>query len=269
MENNQNNNNSWGGSWSGVMPDNSLVNFPPYIPDTSGPPGLVQIEHLTKRYGNFVALADVTVSLPRGKVIGLLGPNGSGKTTLIKILTNLLMQYDGTVLIDGKKPGNETKKIISYLPDRNYLPDNWSTKNAIAYFKDFYPDFDADKAYRLMSGLFIDTDKRFKTLSKGTKEKVQLGLVLSRQAQLYIFDEPIAGVDPAARDYIFKMIYDNCSRDSSIIISTHLVSEAETIFGHAVFLKQGRIALAGEPDDIRKHYGRSLNDLFREVYRYV
>jgi len=269
MENNQNTKKSWGGNWSAVTADNAIVNFPPYIPNPNAPPGLVQIEYLTKRYGSFVALADVTVQFPRGKVIGLLGPNGSGKTTLIKLLTNLLMQYDGTILIDGKKPGQETKKIVSYLPDRNYLPDNWSTKHAINYFKDFYPDFDADKAHRLMGDLFIDTDKRFKTLSKGTKEKVQLVLVLSRQAQLYIFDEPIAGVDPAARDYIFRMIYNNCSRESSVIISTHLVSEAETIFDHAVFLKQGRIVLAGEADDIRKHYARSLNDLFREVYRYA
>ena len=260
------------GAWDGMNNNTSGFGYFPPADSNNGPnapPPLVQIYGLSKRYGSFTALSGVSLSLPRGKIIGLLGPNGSGKTTLIKLLTNLLMQYDGSILIDGKKPGKETKGFVSYLPDRNYLPDKWSTKNAISYFADFYPDFNVGKAWQLMGKLHIDTEKRFKTLSKGTKEKVQLALVLSREAQLYLFDEPIAGVDPATRDYIFQMIFDNCSPNASIIISTHLVSEAENIFDYAVFLKQGRIAIAGGANEIREHHGKSLNDLFREVFRYV
>jgi len=216
-----------------------------------------------------MALSNVNLNLPRGKVIGLLGPNGSGKTTFIKLLTNLLTQYEGVLLIDGKRPGQDTKALVSYLPDRNYLHDKWTTNNAITYFADFYPDFDVNKARFLLNQLGIDTTRRFKILSKGTKEKVQLALVLSRNAKLYIFDEPIAGVDPAARDFIFGMILKNYNPDASVIISTHLISEAETIFDYAVFLKHGQIAMAGSVEDIKKHYNQSLNDLFREVFRYV
>lgn len=230
---------------------------------------LVEISGLTKNYGKFRALDNISLSLPAGKVIGLLGPNGSGKTTLIKVLTNLLMQYQGNVLINGSKPGIETKKIISYLPDRNYLPDKWSANDAIVYFKDFYPDFNLEKANRLIADLSIDANKRFKELSKGTKEKVQLALVLSRDAKLYLFDEPIAGVDPAVRDYIFKMILDNYNKDASIIISTHLISEAEGILDHVVFIKNGAIALSGDAKQIVKDNGKSLNDLFREMFKYV
>jgi ABC-2 type transport system ATP-binding protein len=230
---------------------------------------LVEITNLTKKYGAFTALSDISLTLPAGKVIGLLGPNGSGKTTLIKLLTNLLMQYEGKILIDGMAPGANTKKIVSYLPDRNYLMDAWTTRDAIIYFKDFYEDFSEEKAFRLMSDLSIDMTKRFKALSKGTKEKVQLALVLSRDAKLYLFDEPIAGVDPAARDYIFKMILDNYNKDASVVISTHLISEAEHILDYAVFIKEGRIALSGDVADIRAEHGKSLNDLFREIFKYA
>lgn len=229
----------------------------------------ISISNLTKRYGNFTALEDVNLSLPSGKVIGLLGPNGSGKTTLIKLLANLLMKYEGSILINGVKPGVETKKIVSYLPDRNYLLDTWRSKDAIEYFKDFYPDFNAGKAERLLLDLSIDPNKKFKTLSKGTKEKVQLALVLSRDAKLYLFDEPIAGVDPAARDYIFQMILNNYNKDAAIILSTHLISEVEYILEHVIFLKNGRVAMQGAAKEITEKEGKSLNDLFREVFKYV
>jgi len=235
------------------------------IPDEHS---LIKISQLTKRYDNFTALHNINLSLPKGKVIGLLGPNGSGKTTLIKLLANLLTQYEGSILIDGKKPGFDTKSIVSYLPDRNYLIDKWTTNNAITYFEDFYADFDKAKAQNLMAQLGIDCTRRFKILSKGTKEKVQLALVLSRNAKLYIFDEPIAGVDPATRDFIFSMILKNYNKDASVIISTHLILEAESIFDYAIFLKNGQIALAGSSNDIRVKHQKSLNDLFREVFRY-
>jgi len=232
-------------------------------------PSLIDIGGLFKSYGSFMALNNINLSLPKGKVIGLLGPNGSGKTTLIKLLAGLLTQYNGQILIDGQEPGIYTKSIISYLPDRNYLLDKWTTDNAIAYFADFYPDFDTDKARHLMQQLGIDTTRRFKALSKGTKEKVQLALVLSRNAKLFIFDEPIAGVDPAARDFIFGMILKNYNKDASVIISTHLILEAESILDYAVFLKNGQVAIAGTADEIKAYYNKSLNDLFREVFRYV
>ncbi|MCL2062133.1 MAG: ABC transporter ATP-binding protein [Firmicutes bacterium] len=230
---------------------------------------LVVCNNLTKRYGDFLALSNVCLNLPAGKIIGLLGPNGSGKTTLIKLFVNLLMQYDGSILINGNKPGVATKKIISYLPDRNFLSDKWSAKDAMAYFKDFYDDYNDEKANRLMNELHIDLSKRFKALSKGTKEKVQLALVLSRDAKLYLFDEPIAGVDPAARDYIFKMILDNYNKDASVILSTHLISEAEEILDHIVFIKEGRVVLSDDKQKIIEEKGKSINDLFREVFRYA
>lgn len=230
---------------------------------------LIVLSGLTKNYGQFTAIDNISLTLPAGKIIGLLGPNGSGKTTLIKLLTNLLMQYDGEILINGFRPGVETKKFVSYLPDRNYLSDKWSTKDAISYFKDFYPDFNEEKANRLIKELYIDPVKRFKALSKGTKEKVQLALVLSREAKLYLFDEPIAGVDPAARDYIFRMILENYNKEASVIISTHLISEAEHILDYAVFLQNGKAVLSGDVKEIVRQNGKSLNDIFREVFRYA
>lgn len=173
---------------------------------------IVVINNLTKRFSQITALDNFSIKLPKGKVIGMLGPNGSGKTTLIKILTNLSMQYEGEVLINGQKPGIETKKIVSYLPDCNFLSDSWTVNDAIEYFVDFFVDFDEQKARNLISQLGINFNQKIKTLSKGTKEKVHLVLVLSRNAELYIFDEPIAGVDPAARDLIFKLILENYNK---------------------------------------------------------
>ena len=228
---------------------------------------LIKINNLTKLYSNTVALSNVNLELPKGKIIGLLGPNGSGKTTLIKIITNLLSQYQGEVYIDGQKPGVYTKSIISYLPDVNYLDEKWNGNQAIDFFKDFYQDFDENKARSLLNKLEIPVNKRLKELSKGTKEKLQLILVLSRNAKLYIFDEPIAGVDPATRDLIFDLILENYNKEASIIISTHLIAEVERILDEIVFLKNGQVVLSGNAEEIRKENNKSIDELFREIFK--
>ena len=229
---------------------------------------IVVINNLTKRFSQITALDNFSIKLPMGKVIGMLGPNGSGKTTLIKILTNLSMQYEGEVLINGQKPGIETKKIVSYLPDCNFLSDSWTVNDAIEYFVDFFVDFDEQKARNLISQLGINFNQKIKTLSKGTKEKVHLVLVLSRNAELYIFDEPIAGVDPAARDLIFKLILENYNKNGTILMATHLILEAETIFDYAFFINNGRLALYDSVENIKNKTGKTLDQLFREIYRY-
>ena len=229
---------------------------------------IVVINNLTKRFSQITALDNFSIKLPKGKVIGMLGPNGSGKTTLIKILTNLSMQYEGEVLINGQKPGIETKKIVSYLPDCNFLSDSWTVNDAIEYFVDFFVDFDEQKARNLISQLGINFNQKIKTLSKGTKEKVHLVLVLSRNAELYIFDEPIAGVDPAARDLIFKLILENYNKNGTILMATHLILEAETIFDYAFFINNGRLALYDSVENIKNQTGKTLDQLFREIYRY-
>ena len=229
---------------------------------------IVVINNLTKRFSQITALDNFSIKLPKGKVIGMLGPNGSGKTTLIKILTNLSMQYEGEVLINGQKPGIETKKIVSYLPDCNFLSDSWTVNDAIEYFVDFFVDFDEQKARNLISQLGINFNQKIKTLSKGTKEKVHLVLVLSRNAELYIFDEPIAGVDPAARDLIFKLILENYNKNVTILMATHLILEAETIFDYAFFINNGRLALYDSVENIKNKTGKTLDQLFREIYRY-
>ena len=229
---------------------------------------IVVINNLTKRFSQITALDNFSIKLPKGRVIGMLGPNGSGKTTLIKILTNLSMQYEGEVLINGQKPGIETKKIVSYLPDCNFLSDSWTVNDAIEYFVDFFVDFDEQKARNLISQLGINFNQKIKTLSKGTKEKVHLVLVLSRNAELYIFDEPIAGVDPAARDLIFKLILENYNKNGTILMATHLILEAETIFDYAFFINNGRLALYDSVENIKNKTGKTLDQLFREIYRY-
>lgn len=229
---------------------------------------IVVINNLTKRFSQITALDNFSIKLPKGKVIGMLGPNGSGKTTLIKILTNLSMQYEGEVLINGQKPGIETKKIVSYLPDCNFLSDSWTVNDAIEYFVDFFVDFDEQKARNLISQLGINFNQKIKTLSKGTKEKVHLVLVLSRNAELYIFDEPIAGVDPAARDLIFKLILEKYNKNGTILMATHLILEAETIFDYAFFINNGRLALYDSVENIKNKTGKTLDQLFREIYRY-
>lgn len=229
---------------------------------------IIEVANLTKRYSGFPALKNVTLSIPKGKIVGLLGPNGSGKTTFIKLLCNLLMSYDGQILINGNKPGIESKKIISYLPDCNYLSEKWTANDAINYFKDFYEDFDENQARGLIYRLGINPNQRFKFLSKGTKEKLQLILVLSRRAQLYLFDEPIAGVDPAAREFIFQLILENYNKEATIIISTHLIEDAERILEYAIFLKDGFLLRYDEAEKIRQEEGKSLNEYFKAVYKW-
>lgn len=228
---------------------------------------LLQLHHVTKKYKKHVAIDDVTLSLPAGKIIGLLGPNGSGKTTLIKLMNGLLHPTTGDIVIDGYRPSVETKKIVSYIPDTSYLRENMKIKDALTLFEDFYNDFSREKAEHLLEDLDLNPDEQLKNLSKGNKEKVQLILVMSRQAKLYILDEPIGGVDPAAREYILRTIINNYCEDASVVISTHLIAEIEPILDEIVFLKEGKVILQGNTDDIREEYGKSIDSLFREKYK--
>lgn len=228
---------------------------------------LLQLHHVTKKYKKHVAIDDVTLSLPAGKIIGLLGPNGSGKTTLIKLMNGLLHPTTGDIVIDGYRPSMETKKIVSYLPDTSYLQENMKIKDALTLFEDFYNDFSREKAEHLLEDLDLNPDEQLKNLSKGNKEKVQLILVMSRQAKLYILDEPIGGVDPAAREYILRTIINNYCEDASVVISTHLIAEIEPILDEIVFLNEGKVILQGNTDDIREEYGKSIDSLFREKYK--
>lgn len=230
---------------------------------------LLEINDLCKQYkgvSNYMAVYHMTLSIPRGKIIGLLGPNGCGKTTLIKMINGLLTPSCGSILVNGYAPGVETKKIISYLPERTYLQSNMKIRELVDYFTDFYDDFEANRAYQLLSALGIDADARLKTLSKGTKEKVQLILVMSRQADLYILDEPIAGVDPAARDYILKTIITNYNENATIILSTHLITDIENILDEVIFMKNGSLLLHASVEAIREKMGKSVDAYFREVY---
>ena len=228
---------------------------------------ILEITHVSKTYGKKEALKDVSLKIEPGKVVGLLGPNGSGKSTLIKLINGLLQPTDGQILIAGQALGIETKKMISYLPERTYLNEWMKVKDLLGFFSDFYEDFDIEKARQMPATLKIDEDSKLKTLSKGTKEKVQLILVMSRKAKLYILDEPIGGVDPAARDYILNTIIKNYSEESSVIIATHLIQEVENICDDIIFLGYGEVRLQGNVDDIRQEKGQSIDALFREVFR--
>ena len=228
---------------------------------------LVQFNHVTKQYGDKKALDDISFTLEPGKIYGLLGPNGSGKSTAIKIINDLLKPTSGTVQINGLAPGVESKKIISYLPDRSYLNDWMKVEDAFKLFEDFYEDFDRNRAEEMLKSLNIASDARLKTLSKGTLEKVQLILIMARRAKLNILDEPIAGVDPAAREYILQTILSNYGEESSILISTHLITDIEKVLDEVLFLQNGRIVLSGAVDDIRAEHGKSIDGLFREVFR--
>lgn len=228
---------------------------------------ILECKSLTKKFGGITALDHVDLTLERGHVIGLLGPNGSGKTTLIKLTNGLLVPNSGKLFIDGKEPGVETKKIVSYLPERTYLPDWMRVSEAVDFFEDFYKDFDRSRAYDMLERLQLDPERRLKTLSKGTKEKVQLILVMSRKADLYCLDEPIGGVDPAARDYILNTIISNYNENATIIISTHLISDIETVLDEVVFIKNGKVTLQASVDDIRSKEGKSIDALFREVFK--
>ncbi|MEL1134296.1 ABC transporter ATP-binding protein [Desulfitobacterium sp. THU1] len=228
---------------------------------------ILECKGLTKKYGSKVALSNFNLTLELGQIVGLLGPNGSGKSTLIKLANELLTPTSGEILIAGKRPGIETKKLISYLPEKTYLNDWMKVHQIIELFQDFYEDFKPEKAYDMLKNLNINPNDRLKTMSKGTKEKVQLILVMSREADLYLLDEPIGGVDPAARDYILKTILSNYNEKATVLISTHLISEIENILDYVVFINQGQVALTSTVDEIRSEKGKSVDALFREVFK--
>lgn len=228
---------------------------------------LVELTGVTKSYDKQRAAVDnVTLSLPRGRIIGLLGPNGSGKTTLIKMMNGLLTPTSGTILINGQPVGPATKARVAYLPDRTYLAGNKKVSQILDYFVDFYADFSREKAERMLKSLNIEPQARLNSLSKGTKEKVQLILVMSRNADLYILDEPIAGVDPAARDYILRTIINNYNPEATVMISTHLISDIEQVLDEVIFMRYGKLALYTSVDNIREEKGKSVDAYFREVF---
>ena len=222
---------------------------------------------LTKNYGGTRALDGLELELPQGKIVGLLGPNGSGKTTFLKIAAGLLTPSAGELTICGREIGPETKAVVSYLPDKTYLNRQQRITEILEFFQDFYRDFDRERAENMLSALHIDTSARLKTLSKGNQEKVQLVLVMSRRAKLYLLDEPIGGVDPAARDYILNTIITNYDPSATVLISTHLIADVERVLDEYVFLSQGRIVRQGSTDETREETGKSLDELFREVFR--
>ena len=228
---------------------------------------MVKCDGLTKRYGRLTALDHVNLSIESGRIVGLLGPNGSGKTTLLKLANGLLVPSGGEILLDGNKPGVESKRIVSYLPDANYLPDWMAIEGLLELFQDFYEDFDVVKAKEMLLQLNLDGSRKLKTLSKGNKEKVQLILAMSRKAKIYFLDEPIGGVDPAARDFILNTIIKNYSEDAAVVISTHLISDIERILDEVVFINQGQLVSHRIVDEIRETEGKSVDALFREVFR--
>ena len=227
---------------------------------------LIDVKNLYKSYGRKNVLHDFSIELGRGKIIGLLGPNGSGKTTLLKILAGILSKNGGEISIDGHDIGIESKKIVSYLPERTYFSPSMKVKETIDFFEDFYDDFRRETAENLLAKLDIDLNAKIKHLSKGTREKVRLVLVMSREASVYLLDEPMGGVDPAARDYILKTILTNYSENSSVIISTHLISDVEKVLDEVIFIKNGSMVLHESVDDIRQKNKMSVDELFREVF---
>ncbi|MDU4847267.1 ABC transporter ATP-binding protein [Clostridium sp.] len=228
---------------------------------------ILECKNLVKTFSNKQALKGINLSIKRGRIVGLLGPNGSGKSTLTKIANGLLTPTSGEILINGMHPGIETKKMVSYLPERTYLNDWMKVSDIISFFRDFYENFNSEKAYDMLKKLNINPNDKLKTMSKGTKEKVQLILVMSREAKLYFLDEPIAGVDPAARDYILNTILTNYNEDATIIITTHLISDIERILDDIIFISHGEIALEKTVDEIREDEGKSVDSLFREVFK--
>lgn len=228
---------------------------------------ILECRALSKCYGKVQALESVDLRIEPGRVVGLLGPNGSGKTTLIKLANGLLTPTSGEILIDGKTPGRETKRLVSYLPDKQYTPDWMNAKQLMDFFGDFYEDFDRQKADDMLGRLGISPELKIKQMSKGTKEKVQLITVMSRSARLYLLDEPIGGVDPATRDYILDTIIKNYNPNAAVIISTHLISDVEPVLDEVVFINGGRIILQSTVDDIREQKGTSVDAYFREVFR--
>lgn len=228
---------------------------------------ILQCRDLSKRFSKRDALRGINMDIPRGRIIGLLGPNGSGKTTFMKLANGLLTPTSGSIEINGHKPGPETKSVVSYLPDKDYLPDWMKVRDLVKMFTDFYSDFDHLKAQEMIQRLAIDENQRLKSLSKGTKEKVQLILAMSRQAELYLLDEPIGGVDPAARDYILNTIISNYNENGTVIISTHLIADVEQVLDDVIFIKDGMIVACTSVDEIRENEGKSVDEYFREVFK--
>ncbi|MBR5380999.1 MAG: ABC transporter ATP-binding protein [Oscillospiraceae bacterium] len=228
---------------------------------------ILECKELGKRFGSVTALDGVTLSVEPGRVIGLLGPNGSGKTTLLKLANGLLTPTSGELLINGEKPGVATKAVVSYLPDREYLPDWMTAKQLMDLFGDFYADFDRERAREMLARLGISDGMRVKHMSKGTREKVQLIMVMSRQALLYLLDEPIGGVDPATRDYILETIIRNYNPEAAVVISTHLIADVEQVLDEVIFIRDGRIMLQSSVDAIREEQGVSVDQYFREVFK--
>ena len=227
---------------------------------------VLECKDLSKHYGNAPALNHVSLAVEPGRIVGLLGPNGSGKTTLIKLANGLLTPDAGEILIDGKAPCRETKKIVSYLPERTYFADWMTTLQLLAFFGDFYDDFDRGAAVQMMQRLGIQPKQQIKQMSKGTREKVQLILVMSRKAKLYLLDEPIGGVDPATRDYILSTIISNYNPEAAVVISTHLIADVENILDDVAFLSRGHLLLQSPADDLRAREGKSVDAVFREVF---
>ncbi len=228
---------------------------------------ILECRELTKRFGKTTALEKVNLSLEAGRVIGLLGPNGSGKTTLIKLANGLLTPSDGEILIDGKAPGPESKAIVSYLSDKEYLPEWMNARQLMDFFGDFYTDFDRSRAEEMLARLGLDPTQKVKHMSKGTREKVQLILVMSRQAKLYLLDEPIGGVDPATRDYIPDTIIRSYNPEAAVVISTHLIADVEQVLDEVIFIQNGQILLQSSVDSIREEKGKSVDQYFREVFK--
>ena len=228
---------------------------------------ILECRGLSKYFGAVRALDNVSFTVEPGRIVGLLGPNGSGKTTLIKLANGLLTPTGGEILVDGRKPGTETKAVVSYLSDKEYLPDWMTARQLLEFFGDFYADFDAARARDMLARLGIGEDMRIKQMSKGTREKAQLIMVMSRQAKLYLLDEPIGGVDPATRDYILDTIIRNYNPEAAVVISTHLIADVEQVLDDVVFIQNGQILLQSSVDAIREEQGKSVDQYFREVFR--
>lgn len=228
---------------------------------------LLKIKNLSKSYGNKKVLQNINLTINQGKIIGLLGKNGSGKTTLIKLINDLLTKDSGEILVNGNPIGVSSKSIISYLPERTYLDKEMTTEEVVKYFKDFYKDFDDKKAYKLLKDLGLDINQKLSKMSKGMQEKVQLVLVMSRNAKLYILDEPLGGVDPATRDYILDTILSNFNECASLIISTHLIMDIEKILDEVIFINNGQIALVSDTDDLREKENASIDAIFRRMFK--